>query len=150
MKPTFVIALLFLVVRSWAGDVVGTYGGVELKLDSVMRAKAFRDLTVKNERKHDLAIIKLAIVWTPEKRTLLIDDSDLRLSDVKGKKHKCALKFVQALAPQDLSTTLVEIPFRVDADVELKELRIGNAILDLTPASTQDGSAQALPAVPRP
>jgi hypothetical protein len=133
-----------------AGEPVCVYQGVEIQPVSVERAKAFRDLEVKNERKHDLAIVRVSAKWSAKAMRLLIKDSEIKVVDAKGKSKRCALKFIQAHAPQDLSSSTIEIPFRVDAGVALKELRIGKSILDLSNVPESTAPSKAPSATPAP
>jgi hypothetical protein len=123
-------------VWAWAEQTV-TFDGHEIAVVSVARAKEFRDLKVKDAKKHDLAIVTLELRWRGDKRHVLLKDDDLAVRDAGGKNHDCALKFVQADAQEEEGPARIEIPFQVRADVALVSLRIGKSSLTIdSPASS--------------
>jgi hypothetical protein len=151
MLQRALICLAALVVAGTAVDGSDCiYQGVEIQPLSVERAKKYRDLAVKNERKHDLAIVRVSAKWNAQATRLLIKDSQLKLVDAKGKSQRCLLKFIQAHAPQDLSPSTIEMPFRVNVGVALKELRIGKSILDLSNVTATSAPSPTPPASPTP
>jgi hypothetical protein len=140
------VSLLVAVIGGLAGaslvlaDGAFTYAGLELSVKGVERVKAYRDLKVDNERKHDFVVVRLEVRWSAEKRHLLLEDDDLRLKDTRGKDYRCALKFVQSSAPADGHPTVLEIPFQVRSEAEPASLRVGKTIIPL-----EAGSAPAAP-----
>jgi|WetSurMetagenome_2_1015567.scaffolds.fasta_scaffold663416_2 hypothetical protein len=121
-----------------AAEQTGIFDGHEVAVVSVVRAKEFRDLKVKNAKKDDLAIVTLELRWHGEKRHVLIKEDDLEVRDARGKNHECALRFVQADALEDAGPARLEVPFHVAADVALVSLRVGKTVLALdSPAPSQ-------------
>ncbi|MBN2371037.1 MAG: hypothetical protein JXO72_11180 [Vicinamibacteria bacterium] len=151
MSKSVLICLSALVAGvNAAGESVCKHQGVEIELLSIERTKTFRDLAVKNESKHDLVIVRVKAKWNAQATRLLVKDSDLKLTDARGKSRRCSLRFIQAYAPQDLSPSTIEIPFQVNAGVALKTLQIGSSILDLSSAPEASASSKAPPASPTP
>ncbi len=120
---------------AWAEQTV-TFDGHEIAVLSTVRAKEFRDLKVKDAKKHDLAIVTLEVRWRGDKHHILLKDDDLEVRDASGKNHECMLKFVQADAQEEEGPARLEVPFQVAADTALASLRIGKASLTIeSPAS---------------
>ena len=111
-----------------------TFGGLEVAVVGAERVKTFRDLKVKDPKKHDLLIVRLEIHWTDETRHILIKDKDLAVKDGRGKTHDCALGFVQASAPADGAPTTLEVPFHLKTEAVAASLRLGKAWLPLESA----------------
>jgi hypothetical protein len=138
MRRVALISLAFGFALPLArAEQTGTFDGHEVVVISVVRAKEFRDLKVKDAKKQDLAIVTLELRWRGDKRHVLIKEDDLAVRDARGKDHDCALRFVQADSLESEGPARLEIPFHVAADVALVSLRIGKTVLPLdSPASS--------------
>jgi hypothetical protein len=147
MRRAFTLASL-LIAGSVHADNPTKSAEIEMRIAGIARVKSYRDIRVKNEKKQDIAVVHISVVWTDELKHLFLADSDLLLIDVMGGQNKCALKFIQAEAPKNLAPTAIEMPFKVKAGVALKRLQIGKRSLDLTSAPPWDEAAPAAPAAP--
>jgi hypothetical protein len=137
MNRWLVTALCFAFVGAWArAEDVPTYKGLELKVLGAERVKVYRDLKVKDEKKQDLLVVRLEVRWTEETRHLLIEDDDLSVKDAKGGSYGCALTFVQRTADANRTPSILEIPFRVKAEVAITTLRLDKTVIPIdSPAS---------------
>ncbi len=109
------------------------FDGLELTYLGLERVTNYRELSVKNDKKEELALVRLAITWTESKRRLVLKDSDIRLHEPGGKGHDSAFHFVQALAEPGETTRTIEIPFRVTKGARFTTLRIGKSFLRIEP-----------------
>ncbi len=140
--PVTAAAIASLSLAAFAGSTASlaeeapTYKGLGLKVLGAERVKAYRDLTVKDEKKHDLLVVRLEIQWNDETRHLLIEDDDLSVKDTKGGSYGCALSFVQRTADAARTPSVLEIPFRVKTDVSIVTLRLDKTLIPIdSPAS---------------
>jgi hypothetical protein len=146
--PRFLIPVLALLVApAWlqAEDKIA-HNGIELTYLGIDRVTNYRELTVKDAKKEELALVRLSIAWTGDKRQIVIKDSDVSLHESSGKKRGPALNFVQALAEPGETVRTIEVPFRVAKGVRLTTLRMGKSFLRIEAAPT----AETMPSTPAP
>jgi hypothetical protein len=153
-RLAFSTAAVVLVALAAGAEETVKFKGLEVAVAGTERVKAFRDLKVKDAKKHDLLIVRLEVRWTEETRHILIKEGDLAVKDARGKSHDCALGFVQASAPPNgSSTTTIEIPFHLNADTTAVSLRLGKSSLSLASPPEREaegGGASAGGTAPQP
>jgi hypothetical protein len=144
MRRLLILVLALTTAPAWLrAEQKLTFNGIELTYLGLERVTNYRELSVKNAKKEELALVRIAIAWTEDKRQLVIKDSDISLYDPSGKGQGAALNFVQALAEPGESTRTIEIPFRVGKAVRLTTLRIGKSFLRIEPLPAPEATPTA-------